>query len=512
MGSWPFTRLHFGCGRCVAISGPHIQVFDATSGQTLAATRCANAISCSAVDERYVHIVTTGDDKKLSVWELSNLQLKSSRELPKKATVVEISRDGKTILVADKFGDVFSYPIDPVTADTSVPAQSSGPRPKESQASHENPHGSLVLGHASIITSFRLSHDGRYIITADRDEHIRVSRYPNGYNIERYCLGHQLFISTICVPAFDPSSLISGGGDPSMKIWDWMSGDLKFHIPVADTVRPFLKVRERRNKWHGGQGMSGGARGRKRKTSEERAKGISDKAIMESHESNKPSVDIASAQCTSEEDPVFALAKVEAFEFNAEKLLIFSAIGGSALFYCIYPSEEASDIPSMAYIDFATPVLDFVLGGGCQVLVSVDAAWPSPPPQEGDSGTAVRLIEWVAGEFKFVETSPLLTSMNGVGSKAASSAELKSLNLYSDLVLLPKNASGPEEGDGTGDQDSDMRTEIPMDSQGDGKEQHSKVVGRHKTKQALLRKQLDKSSSRSVSDGERESKKIKLDP
>jgi tRNA (guanine-N(7)-)-methyltransferase subunit TRM82 len=108
--------------------------------------------------------------------------------------VVEISRDGKTILVADKFGDVFSYPIDPpaVTADTSVPARSSEPRPKESQASHENPHGSLVLGHASIITSLLLSHDGCYIITADRDEHIRVSRYPNGYNIERYCLGHQL--------------------------------------------------------------------------------------------------------------------------------------------------------------------------------------------------------------------------------------------------------------------------------------------------------------------------------
>jgi hypothetical protein len=51
-----------------------------------------------------------------------------------------------------------------------------------------------------------------------------------------------------------------------------------------------------------------------------------------------------------------------------------------------------------------------------------------------------------------------------------------------------------------------------MESQADRKKQHSKVVGRHKTKQALLRKQLDKGSSRSVSDDERESKKIKLDP
>jgi hypothetical protein len=49
------------------------------SGEILAATRCANAISCSAVDGSYVHFVTTGDDKKLSVWRLSTMQLMSSR-------------------------------------------------------------------------------------------------------------------------------------------------------------------------------------------------------------------------------------------------------------------------------------------------------------------------------------------------------------------------------------------------------------------------------------------------
>ena len=106
--------------------------------------------------------------------------------------MVQLSQDGKTILVADKFGDVFSYPIDPPMDTIMDPAHSSEPRPKDSQASHENPYGTLVLGHASIITSFLLSHDGQYVITADRDEHIRVSKYPNGYNIERYCLGHQL--------------------------------------------------------------------------------------------------------------------------------------------------------------------------------------------------------------------------------------------------------------------------------------------------------------------------------
>ncbi|EED79232.1 predicted protein, partial [Postia placenta Mad-698-R] len=84
--------------------------------------------------------------------------------------------------------------------------------------------GELILGHVSLLTCFLLSTDDKYILTADRDEHIRVSWFPQGYVIERYCLGHGKYVSALHVPPFAPDILVSGGGDPMLKVWDWMSG------------------------------------------------------------------------------------------------------------------------------------------------------------------------------------------------------------------------------------------------------------------------------------------------
>ena len=112
----------------------------------------------------------------------------ATRELPKKPTTIKYTQNSSTIIVSDKFGDIFSYPLHPASTSTS----SEKPRrERDSLTSHENPSGgTLILGHASLLTSFQLSADERYVISADRDEHVRVSWYPQGWNIETFCLGH----------------------------------------------------------------------------------------------------------------------------------------------------------------------------------------------------------------------------------------------------------------------------------------------------------------------------------
>lgn len=142
------------------------------------------------------------------------------------------------------------------------PAPQTVEQKKASLASHDNPSGGkLILGHASFLTAFLLSSDEKFIITADRDEHIRISWYPQGYTIETYCLGHKKcamflpsmqrelihplhrFVSAIHVPDFSPTELVSGGGDPMLKIWDWMTGKVRREIPVLHAVEPFIKVK-----------------------------------------------------------------------------------------------------------------------------------------------------------------------------------------------------------------------------------------------------------------------------
>jgi tRNA (guanine-N(7)-)-methyltransferase subunit TRM82 len=64
--------------------------------------------------------------------------------------------------------------------------------------------GRLIAGHVSMLFDIVsntlhmvhnklaqvLSSDEKYLISCDRDEKIRVSHFPNAFDIEAYCLGH----------------------------------------------------------------------------------------------------------------------------------------------------------------------------------------------------------------------------------------------------------------------------------------------------------------------------------
>ena len=80
--------------------------------------------------------------------------------------------------ISDKSGDVFQFVIE-----------------------SEEKEGKCILGHLSMLLDIRLSKCGKFIITCDRDEKIRVSHFPNAYNIHNFCLGHSDFVT--CLDMFN---------------------------------------------------------------------------------------------------------------------------------------------------------------------------------------------------------------------------------------------------------------------------------------------------------------------
>ncbi|KAI0555348.1 hypothetical protein F4679DRAFT_523420 [Xylaria curta] len=228
-------------------------------------------------------IAVTGQDKTLWVFEhdgKGSLAEVSRRAMPKRPCSLALTADGRTILSADKFGDVYALPLVPdqgydvvsIPASSSQAPASSQPlrganlftvhsqrnrraledqqRQRETNAKRDLPKEGpkfaheVLLGHVSMLTSVLTAKDANerpYIITADRDEHIRVSRgIPQPHVIETYCLGHASFVNALCMHPSKSGILISGGGDNELYVWNWLAGELLCTVDLLGHVRKVL--------------------------------------------------------------------------------------------------------------------------------------------------------------------------------------------------------------------------------------------------------------------------------
>ena len=77
----------------------------------------------------------------------------------------------------------------------------------------------ILMGHIATVTRFALNSDMTRLATCDRDGRVRISKYPNTYDIIKFCLYHEEFVTSLL---FLPSSgeLISGDADGQLVKWD----------------------------------------------------------------------------------------------------------------------------------------------------------------------------------------------------------------------------------------------------------------------------------------------------
>jgi tRNA (guanine-N(7)-)-methyltransferase subunit TRM82 len=67
------------------------------------------------------------------------------------------------------------------------------------------------------------------------------------------------------IPPSHPHLLVSGGGDRTLRVWDYLSGRQLAVLDVWEAIKPFLKAQSRRRKFKRGENWAGkGWRARRR--------------------------------------------------------------------------------------------------------------------------------------------------------------------------------------------------------------------------------------------------------
>lgn len=154
--------------------------------------------------------VTTNIAKQLLIYNLPSSQTCKVFELPRSSSKLRFTSTNSHILLADKSGDVLSFDLN----------------------NEDQQKGQKIFGHLSLILDILQSSNGKYVISSDRDEKIKVTCYPNTYEIQTYCLGHKEYVNHIEELPHNDKYLLSSSGDGFVKIWDFVEGK---HIDSIDT-------------------------------------------------------------------------------------------------------------------------------------------------------------------------------------------------------------------------------------------------------------------------------------
>ncbi|ETV87924.1 hypothetical protein H257_01330 [Aphanomyces astaci] len=195
--------------------GPHILV---STGKESAQFSVAAQVVALAFNADASVLLVASQDKQLAAYKVDtqagHLQtsLVEAREVPRNATSMVTSRktlaDGTqqdAVLIAVNAGEVMAYPVPHVS-------------------SHE---GKSLLAHTtSIVTDVAINTDNTLLLSADRDEKIRVSNFPTTALVQSYCLGHRQCVRKLATSVTTPSLFVSVGLDDTLKLWEMTTGEL----------------------------------------------------------------------------------------------------------------------------------------------------------------------------------------------------------------------------------------------------------------------------------------------
>lgn len=194
------------------------------------------------------------------------------------------------------------------------------------------------------------------------------------------------FVSAVHLPTSHPEDLISGGGDPELRIWDWMKGTMKHEISVLPIVQSYVAARPtKRIKLEDSNIPAAGRKARRHANRVKAAEEAANSGSLPEDDAITPGPPTETVDASADE-AVFVLNKIE----SIGETVFFSVVGyvgsalsissdkpyqrATALFYFQYPTNADSSIEIQA-LELEKPIIDvtFTLDGHIWVLL--DAAY-----------------------------------------------------------------------------------------------------------------------------------------
>lgn len=247
------------------------------------AVMSTNIVSVSSNAGRWI---LTLDRKQLVIIDRKDLSKHEIFHLPRRATSALMTGSGDEedkVIFADKFGDVCVHSLESMRSlsrqtlmalrdhalknptDTSFAAinEVGLKAAAELVKQFENDDSQLtlppnndaeirdfmvkdsLLGHLAILTHMQLeSIEGKqYLITADKDEKIRLSEYPELHRCVSILCGHTQFITALTM--IGDQYLVSSGADSTIRLWDARNGkELQMIEYQGDDEFPLILIEE----------------------------------------------------------------------------------------------------------------------------------------------------------------------------------------------------------------------------------------------------------------------------
>ena len=201
------SRIAWAAGNCLVVYNFETRKFEKSLGEKSSHTDSIRAIAFSSDGSE---IATAGEDKRVVVT--------TGQEFlhGKKIMAVHIDESG-IVVFGDKFGDFYrlqkgANSDNPIADDTdSVDSEDETTNNKQLE---------LLFGHISAISTSLYSPKRKLLISADRDEKIRIARYPRADIIESFLLKHRRYVSHLTWGNEAETVLVSAGADGQIIEWD----------------------------------------------------------------------------------------------------------------------------------------------------------------------------------------------------------------------------------------------------------------------------------------------------